>query len=290
MVRIAAVLALLLAGDEITGPLEFLRDGVKLQGKTTPWKKISSLEETDPVPAPPEDLFGDAEGKALVRKLAENAWDKEAIQAVGPRIARRAPKTVLAAPWEGRWQGVEDKTRHHQLKAFALYALDMMKVDEEGKVYKGSGKDLSDFYGWGATVHAPADGEVLQVDQGFEDLPAGKGGKFSEANQIMIRHASGECSSFGHLKKGSAKVKVGDAVKKGQPIAQVGNSGASNFPHCHFALLLPVQDEQGRSTWISVPWRLQGFRLVQVGKTACDIQVRQARPQEGWTMLFPKPD
>lgn len=287
MIRTAALAFLLLGGDEIKGPVEYVKDGVKAQGKVIPWKKIATLEETDPELASPEDPFTDEEGKTLVRKVVENAFDREAIRGIGLRIARRAPRTALAPPFEGRWLAVEDKTRHHQLKAFALHALDLMKVDADGRVHQGTGRELSDFYGWGATVHAPADGEVIQADDSFEDLPAGKGGKFAEANFVTLRHAGGECTTFGHLRKGSAKVKAGETVRKGQPLAQVGNSGASNFPHCHFSMVIPVRDEQARGTWISVPWRLQDFRLVQAGKTPCDIQVRQARPQEGWIMLFP---
>jgi murein DD-endopeptidase MepM/ murein hydrolase activator NlpD len=290
MIRIAALAILMLAGQEISGPVDYTKDGVTLQGKTTSWKKISTLHETDPEPAAPDDPFADAEGKALVRKIVENAFDKEAIKGIGARIARRAPRTALAPPFEGRWIAVEDKTRHHQIKAFALHALDLMKVDAEGRVHQGTGRELSDYYGWGAPVHAPAGGEVVQVDDSFEDLPAGKGGKFSEANFVTLRHAGGEFTTFGHLKKGSAQVKVGETVKKGRLLAQVGNSGASNFPHCHFSMLLSVRDDQGRGGWVSVPWRLRDFRLVQAGKTPCDIQVREARPQEGWVMTFPKPD
>jgi murein DD-endopeptidase MepM/ murein hydrolase activator NlpD len=290
MLRATALAILLLAADEISGPVDYTKDGVKSREKTTPWKKISTLEETDPEPAAPDDPFADAEGKALVRKVVENGFDKDAIRGIGPRIARRAPRTPLAPPFEGRWMAVEDKTRHHQAKAAALYALDLMKVDAEGRSHQGAGREVTDFYGWGAAVHAPADGEVVQVEDSFEDLPAGKGGKFSEANFVTLRHVGGECTTFGHLRKGSAKVKPGVMVKRGQPLAQVGNSGASNFPHCHVTLLMPVQDDQGRGAWISIPWRLRGFRLVQAGKTPCDITVRQARPQEGWIMEFPKPD
>lgn len=290
MIRTAALALLLLGGDEIAGPVDYTKDGVTLRGRTTPWRKISTLDESDPEPAAPDDPFADAEGKALVRRAVDNAFDKDALKGIGPRIARRAPRTALAPPFEGRWIAMEDKTRHHQLKVFALHALDLMKVDAEGRVHQGSGRELTDYYGWGAPVHAPADGEVLQADDSFEDLPAGKGGKFPEANFVTLRHAGGECTTFGHLKKGSAKVKVGETVKKGQLLAQVGNSGASNFPHCHFSLLIQARDDQGRGAWISVPWRLQEFRLVQAGKTPCDIQVRQARPQEGWIMAFPKPE
>lgn len=290
MSRVALLLALLLGGEELSGPMEFRGDGVKIGQKVTSWKKISTLEESDPVPAAPEDPFGDEEGKALLKKIVENAFDKAAIQGIGPRIAKRAPKAVLSPPFEGRWLAAEDKTRHHQLKAFALYALDMMKVDPQGRMFQGAGENLSDHYSWGEPIHAAGDGEVIQVDDHFDDLPAMKIGKFAEANYVAIRHPGGESTFYGHIKKGSAKVKVGETVKKGQPIANVGNSGASTIPHCHFALLMPVQDDQNRAGWISVPFRFQGFRLVQAGKTACDIQVRQARPQEGWILMCPKPE
>ena len=37
-----------------------------------------------------------------------------------------------------------------------------------------------------------------------------------------------------HLKNGSIKVKKGDSVIKGQPLATLGNSGRSPYPHLHF--------------------------------------------------------
>ena len=41
-----------------------------------------------------------------------------------------------------------------------------------------------------------------------------------------------------HLKQGSVTVRVGDIVRRGQPLAAVGNNGHSNEPHLH----LQVQD------------------------------------------------
>jgi murein DD-endopeptidase MepM/ murein hydrolase activator NlpD len=55
-------------------------------------------------------------------------------------------------------------------------------------------------------------------------------------NYIVIDHGNGEFSHLGHLKPGSAKVAVGDKVRAGQAIAQVGTSGSSLFPHLHYEL------------------------------------------------------
>jgi len=46
---------------------------------------------------------------------------------------------------------------------------------------------------------------------------------------------------MGHLRQGSIKVKVGERVREGQPIARVGNSGHTSAPHIHIqAQTLPI--------------------------------------------------
>jgi len=40
---------------------------------------------------------------------------------------------------------------------------------------------------------------------------------------------------YGHIRKGSAAVKAGQRVRKGDLLARVGNSGASAMPHLHFS-------------------------------------------------------
>jgi hypothetical protein len=53
-------------------------------------------------------------------------------------------------------------------------------------------------------------------------------------NVVVIGHGYGEFSYLAHLQAGSVQVKVGDMVKKGQPLAAVGNSGHSPGPHLHY--------------------------------------------------------
>jgi murein DD-endopeptidase MepM/ murein hydrolase activator NlpD len=45
--------------------------------------------------------------------------------------------------------------------------------------------------------------------------------------------AGGRYLVLAHLKQGSVTVHVGDAVRRGQPLAAVGNSGHTNEPHLH---------------------------------------------------------
>ena len=56
------------------------------------------------------------------------------------------------------------------------------------------------------------------------------------SNFIKIEHADGSTAEYKHLKINSILVAPGEAVKAGQPIAQVGSSGLSSHPHLHLAV------------------------------------------------------
>jgi murein DD-endopeptidase MepM/ murein hydrolase activator NlpD len=49
---------------------------------------------------------------------------------------------------------------------------------------------------------------------------------------VEVNHGDGFVTRYGHNKKNN--VKVGDVVKKGQPIAIMGNTGRSTGPHVHY--------------------------------------------------------
>ncbi len=53
---------------------------------------------------------------------------------------------------------------------------------------------------------------------------------------IIIEHDSGYTSYYGHLKRRSIKVKKGQIVNAGQPIAKVGMTGRTTGPHLHFEI------------------------------------------------------
>src|SRR4029453_6760599 len=75
----------------------------------------------------------------------------------------------------------------------------------------------------------PDNGRVSQAELAKTEMATG-------GNYVVIDHLNGEYSWFGHLKKGSVKVKPGQMVKQGEVIGQVGASGDSLFPHFHSEL------------------------------------------------------
>jgi murein DD-endopeptidase MepM/ murein hydrolase activator NlpD len=75
--------------------------------------------------------------------------------------------------------------------------------------------------GVGTSVICPADGTVIFSGQ-----------KGSYGLVVEIKHDDSITTLYGHLEK--ALVKVGDHVKRWQPIAQMGNTGKSTGPHLHY--------------------------------------------------------
>ncbi|SDA36618.1 M23 family metallopeptidase [Sphingomonas sp. NFR15] len=77
----------------------------------------------------------------------------------------------------------------------------------------------------GSVVLSPADGVViLAADHPFT----------LEGNLLMIDHGMGLNSAFLHLSR--IDVRVGDHVRRGQPIALSGATGRATGPHLHWAI------------------------------------------------------
>lgn len=207
--------------------------------------------------------------------LAKSPFHKKALRLMERFTQDYKLQTRIRLPFDGRWKALEDKSRHHQKKAFAVYALDLVKVDRKGRTRKGGGKKLQDYYSYGASVYAVAAGTVVEVRDKYADVPINaEGGSPGQHNGVSIRHEGGEHSFYVHLKRGSIRVEVGDRVEAGRRIGRVGNSGGTNRPHLHFTMAIPSAN--------SVPWSAENYRLVYSGK---QLRVTRGRPREGQTLI-----
>jgi murein DD-endopeptidase MepM/ murein hydrolase activator NlpD len=91
---------------------------------------------------------------------------------------------------------------------------------------------------WGTPFYAAGDGLVLHA-----------GPMSGYGNAIMIQHANGDVTVYGHESK--VLVTVGEKVRAGQLIGLVGSVGNSTGPHLHFEVRLG--GENGEKT-DPVPW------------------------------------
>jgi murein DD-endopeptidase MepM/ murein hydrolase activator NlpD len=136
------------------------------------------------------------------------------------------PKEGYLIPFEGKiniGQGYNSKFSHKLFKEFnfdATYSLDFTLPE-------------------GTLILAAREGIVTQVKDDSEINYGGtdqnEGQKAAEqANYIEIEHKDGSFTSYYHVKKGSSKVKIGQKVLQGYPIAKSGNTGWSTTPHLDF--------------------------------------------------------
>lgn len=94
----------------------------------------------------------------------------------------------------------------------------------------------------GVDVLAAADGQVLRLRDGVEDVSVREPGraaavKGSECgNAIIIEHQDGWQTQYCHMARGSLRVKAGDRVKAGQAIGRIGLSGLTEYPHLHLTV------------------------------------------------------
>jgi len=204
-------------------------------------------------------------------------------------------KTDLALPLKGRilvWDGYDYNSHHRrvdytqkffeqigQKTNFQRYAIDFVIVDEAGQHYRGRARSNDDWYRnrqdemteyltYGIPVYAAGSGKVVAVrddvgERHFDPKDLASDERAFYGNYVVIDHLNGEFTLYGHIKKGTALVKAGDAVKQGAQIASVGAAGSSLFPHLHFEL----RDGSGARTVEGLPSYFSNYRRVLGAKT-----------------------
>ncbi|TAJ72194.1 MAG: M23 family metallopeptidase [Phenylobacterium sp.] len=93
----------------------------------------------------------------------------------------------------------------------------------------------------GVNVLAAAAGRVTRLRDGVQDISIRAPGAPPVANQecgngVVVDHGNGWETQYCHLARGSILVKQGDNVAAGAPLARVGLSGNTEFPHLHLTV------------------------------------------------------
>jgi murein DD-endopeptidase MepM/ murein hydrolase activator NlpD len=106
----------------------------------------------------------------------------------------------------------------------------------------------------GTPVHAAREGVVVLVEDSHVEGCADEDcGRF--ANFVVVLHPDGTTGEYFHLEHGSAQVRVGEAVARGQWLARSGDTGFSTAPHLHFGVYRTGQDRTTESLAVSFKTR-----------------------------------
>ena len=107
----------------------------------------------------------------------------------------------------------------------------------------------------GTPVHAARDGVVVLVEDSH-DLGCAREECAPLANFVVVLHSDGTTGEYFHLERGSAEVRMGQRVARGQRLARSGNTGFSTAPHLHFGVYRTGRDQTTES--LAVRFKARG--------------------------------
>ncbi len=178
-------------------------------------------------------------GRKPVEVIIQNNSPEKNFYAWKNEMERFGKRSFVAIklPFFGTWSVSQGHYGEYTHKGEWGNAWDFVILNNKGLQYKNDGLIQEDYYCFGKSVVAPADGTVVQVVNNVPDNPIGDVNTIENwGNTIVIKHNEYLYSKLSHLKEGSITVKEGQLVKFGTIIGKCGNSGRSPYPHLHFQL------------------------------------------------------
>ncbi|PWW08302.1 murein DD-endopeptidase MepM/ murein hydrolase activator NlpD [Paenibacillus cellulosilyticus] len=133
---------------------------------------------------------------------------------------------------------LERKKREEQKKQTVFYTGGKLAVPlkDSYRISSGFGYRIHPIYHTkklhaGIDMAAP-EGTSIYAAEGGVVITAGWTSGYG--NTVILDHGNGLWTLYGHIRNGGIKVKVGDSVKRGEKIAEVGSTGNSTGNHLHF--------------------------------------------------------
>lgn len=169
-----------------------------------------------------------------------------------------------------------------RLNGSERYAIDWVRVAPDAdplSTFDGTGKTNADYLAYDAPLLAVADGTVTAVVSDMKEaaphvIPTDLTFTQLGGNHIIIDIGDGNFAFYAHMIPGSASVKVGDKVTRGQVIGRLGNSGNTSEAHLHFHVSrssVPLSSD-------NVPYVIDRFAFV--GSIVDDAVKREPKPED----------
>ncbi|WP_317492726.1 M23 family metallopeptidase [Haloechinothrix sp. LS1_15] len=211
---------------------------------------------------------------------------------IAPRGDSEAAPVPVGVPVAGTWRALNSpgtKIPSHGVHDYAqTFAIDLVRIADEPE--QGSSRRIRivsfrkprEYPAFGAAVIAPVSGRVVVArdrwdrDHRSRDSIAGLAYFMIEnivrsllgrsrvlGNHIVIDAGNSVYAVVAHLRRNSAGVQFGQYVRRGEFLAECGNSGNSTEPHVHFQL----QDRPGAGA-AGIPFRFESADGSDIGVPA----------------------
>jgi murein DD-endopeptidase MepM/ murein hydrolase activator NlpD len=115
-------------------------------------------------------------------------------------------------------------------------------------------------YVFGADIVAPCNGDVVAIRDGLPNRELMDPDVSNRYGNHVIVLCEGRSVVLAHMQRGTVGVRVGEPVKTGQKVGEVGNSGSTIEPHLH------IHAVEGRSedgSGVAVPVLIDGRFLIK---------------------------
>ena len=202
---------------------------------------------------------------------------------VGEAAVVPTPPVVLGPPLRGKGyvaaDGCCDSIRHvrallaidGKFHLSQRFAIDWEQIDDKATLVTGDPKVPANYHIYGKPVLAVADGTVVGTRNDLSDqvpgaLPANIPLDEADGNFVVLEIAPGTFVNYAHMRPGSVRVKLGQKVRRGEQIGEVGNTGNSQAPHLH----LHVMDGPGPLTSDGLPYVFDSFAISAVDEAGTE--------------------
>jgi hypothetical protein len=226
-----------------------------------------------------------------------------------PLLLDQRPAAVIGPPVRGGpWicaNGLAATSAHAsayvagdaRLRVPQRYGCDFQLVDSAASILPNPFPDTISnemFYGHAEDILAVADATVAAVIDGIpENVPQANGevrmavaltNRTFSGNLVTLDLGGGRFAFYAHLRPGTIRVRLGQRVRRGDVIGELGNSGNSVGPHLHFQ----VGNGPSLNSSIAMPYVFDSWTFA--GRWTVDAKTRtvhEALPLDGAIMIFP---
>lgn len=230
-----------------------------------------------------------AEGAAVPVRITHEitahfvVMDGDMTMTIGESPVVSTAPVVLGPPLRGKGyvaaDGCCDSIRHvrallslnGKFHLAQRFAIDWEQIGDDNTLVAGDTSVPANYHIYGKPILAVADGTVVGTRNDLQDqvpgaLPADLPLDEADGNFVVLDIGSGLFVNYAHMRPGSVKVKLGEKVKRGDLLGEVGNTGNSQAPHLH----LHVMDSASPLASNGLPYVFDSFTITAVDEAGTE--------------------